>query len=60
MAGLGHLFIGNFNLLLLLNLLAGSIPGIIIGSMLASKVPEKMLQPLLACVLVVAGWRLLG
>ncbi|MEE2740302.1 MAG: sulfite exporter TauE/SafE family protein [Pseudomonadota bacterium] len=59
-AGLGHLFIGNFNLLLLLNLLAGSIPGIIIGSMLASKVPEKMLQPLLACVLVIAGWRLLG
>ncbi|MEA3543111.1 MAG: sulfite exporter TauE/SafE family protein [Pseudomonadota bacterium] len=59
-AGIGHLWIGNFNLMLLLNLLAGSIPGIIIGSMLASKVPERVLQPLLAVVLVIAGWRLLG
>ena len=59
-AGIGHLWIGNFNLMLLLNLLAGSIPGIIIGSMLASKVPERVLQPLLAVVLVIAGWRLLS
>lgn len=59
-AGMGHLWIGNFNLMLLLNLLIGSIPGIILGSMLASKVPEKVLQPLLALVLIVAGWRLIG
>lgn len=57
-AGLGHLFIGNFNLMLLLNLLIGSIPGIIIGSLLASRVSEKILQPLLAAVLIFAGWRL--
>ncbi|MCI4588652.1 sulfite exporter TauE/SafE family protein [Sphingobium sp. BYY-5] len=59
-AGMGHLWIGNFNLLLLLNLLIGSIPGIILGSMLASKVPERVLQPLLALVLLVAGWRLIS
>ena len=59
-AGIGHLWIGNFNGMLLLNLLIGSIPGIIIGSMLASKVPEKVLQPLLAFVLVIAGWRLIA
>ncbi|MCP1472079.1 hypothetical protein J3E64_003794 [Sphingobium sp. OAS761] len=59
-AGLGHLWIGNFNLMLLGNLLIGSIPGIIIGSMLASKVSERVLQPLLAVVLIVAGWRLLA
>ncbi|HAF41434.1 MAG TPA: sulfite exporter TauE/SafE family protein [Sphingobium sp.] len=59
-AGIGHLWIGNFNLMLLVNLLAGSIPGIILGSMLASKVPERILQPLLALVLIVAGWRLIG
>ncbi|NWK95297.1 hypothetical protein DM806_06390 [Sphingobium lactosutens] len=59
-AGMGHLWIGNFNLMLLLNLLIGSIPGIILGSMLASKVPERVLQPLLAVVLLVAGWRLIG
>ncbi|HUD93075.1 sulfite exporter TauE/SafE family protein [Sphingobium sp.] len=59
-AGIGHLWIGNFNLILLLNLLIGSVPGIILGSMLASKVPERVLQPLLATVLLVAGWRLIG
>ena len=59
-AGIGHLWIGNFNGMLLLNLLIGSIPGIIIGSMLASKVPEKVLQPLLAVVLIIAGWRLIA
>lgn len=59
-AGMGHLWIGNFNLMLLLNLLIGSIPGIILGSMLASKVSERILQPLLALVLLVAGWRLIG
>lgn len=59
-AGIGHLWIGNFNGMLLLNLLIGSIPGIIIGSMLASKVPEKLLQPLLAIVLIIAGWRLIA
>lgn len=59
-AGLGHLFIGNFNLMLLLNLLIGSIPGIIIGSLLASRVSEKILQPLLAAVLIFAGWRLVA
>lgn len=59
-AGFGHLWIGNFNGLLLLNLLVGSIPGIVIGSMLASKVPEKLLQRLLAAVLVIVGWRLIA
>ena len=59
-AGLGHWWIGNFNLMLRFSLLAGSIPGIIIGSMLASKVSERVLQPLLALVLIIAGWRLLG
>ena len=59
-AGIGHLWIGNFNGMLLLNLLIGSIPGIIIGSMLASKVPEKVLQSLLAIVLIIAGWRLIA
>lgn len=59
-AGIGHLFIGNFNLMLLLNLLVGSIPGIVIGSLLASRVSEKILQPLLAAVLIFAGWRLIA
>jgi uncharacterized membrane protein YfcA len=59
-AGLGHLWIGNVNPMLLLNLLAGSLPGIVIGSLLAAKATDRVLQPLLAAVLVVVGWRLIA
>lgn len=59
-AGLGHLWIGNVNPTLLVNLLAGSLPGIVIGSLLATKVSDRVLQPLLAIVLVVVGWRLIA
>ena len=58
-AGLGHLWMGNVNPTLLVNLLAGSIPGIIAGSLLASKVPNSLLQQALAIVLAFAGYRLL-
>lgn len=59
-AGLGHLWIGNVNSTLLLNLLIGSIPGIIIGSLLATRASDRVLQPLLAVILVVVGWRLIA
>ncbi|MBO9715001.1 sulfite exporter TauE/SafE family protein [Sphingomonas sp.] len=59
-AGLGHLWIGNVNGELLLNLLVGSIPGIIIGSLLASRSSDKVLSPVLAAVLLFAGWRLIA
>jgi len=59
-AGLGHLWIGNVNPVLLVNLLAGSLPGIVIGSLLATRTSDRVLQPLLAAVLVVVGWRLIA
>jgi uncharacterized membrane protein YfcA len=59
-AGLGHLWIGNVNSGLLLNLLLGSIPGIIIGSLLATRASDRVLQPLLAVILAVVGWRLIA
>ena len=59
-AGLGHLWIGNVNSTLLLNLLIGSVPGIVIGSLLATRASDRVLQPLLAIVLVVVGWRLIA
>lgn len=59
-AGLGHLWIGNVNAMLLLNLLIGSIPGIVIGSLLATRASDRVLQPLLAVILVVVGWRLMA
>jgi len=43
---------------LLASLLLGSLPGIYIGSHLSSKVPEKVLRPLLATMLLIIGARL--
>lgn len=54
-AGLGHLSLGNFDLELLLSLLAGSIPGIWVGSHLSAKIPEQFLRPILATLLLVIG-----
>jgi len=58
-AGLGHLWLGNVDSWLLLSLLTGSIPGIIIASMLANRVNERVLQASLSAVLMVVGVRLL-
>ena len=58
-AGVGHWFIGSVDLWLLLNLLIGSIPGVIVGSLLSSRAPDRLLRPALAIVLTVSGARLL-
>lgn len=57
-AGVGHLWMGNVDATLLLWLLAGSIPGIIIGSLLIHKVNERVIQTSLAGVLLIVGTRL--
>ena len=40
---------------MLLNLLAGSIPAVVLGSLLATRVPGRWIQIPLALALVVAG-----
>ncbi len=55
-AGLGHMvFLGNVNFQLLACLLAGSLPAIHIGTRLGSRLPNKVLQPILASVLMTIG-----
>lgn len=57
-AGLGHMTLGTVDLVLLGSLLLGSLPGIYIGSHLSARVPEKVLRPLLATMLLLIGIRL--
>ena len=57
-AGMGYFFIGKVDPLLLVSLLCGSIPGIIAGSFLAPKLPEKALRVVLAVVLTLVGFKL--
>lgn len=43
---------------MLLSLLIGSLPGIVIGSHLSTRAPERLLRNLLASTLVAVGVRL--
>ena len=57
-AGAGHWWIGSVDWNLLVSLLIGSIPGIAIGSYFASRVPDRVLRPVLAGTLALIGGRL--
>ena len=57
-AGAGHWWLGSVDLHMLFSLLAGSVPGIMISSHFASRVPDRVLRPLLAGTLAVVGGRL--
>ncbi|MEI9926720.1 MAG: sulfite exporter TauE/SafE family protein [Sphingomonas sp.] len=58
-AGLGHWAMGSVDFGLLASLLVGSIPGIVIGSLLSSRVPERILRPILAGTLAIVGGKLI-
>ena len=58
-AGLAHLIHGNVDLGAMGWLLLGSIPGILIGSQMTVKLPERSLRIALATVLLASGVRLL-
>jgi uncharacterized protein len=57
-AGAGHWWLGSVDLHMLVSLLIGSIPGIMISSHFASRVPDRILRPILAGTLAVVGGRL--
>ncbi len=58
-AGAGHFALGSVNLPLLGSLLVGSIPGIMVGSHLTARIPERALRPVLACTLILVGAKLI-
>lgn len=59
-AGVGHWAIGGVDWTLLGSLLLGSLPGIWLGSHVSAKVPESVLRPLLASMLVLVGGKLIS
>ena len=59
-AGIGHWFMGSVDFELLGALLVGSLPGIYLGSHLAVRIPEKVLRPSLAAILLFTGSKLLA
>ena len=57
-AGLGHWAIGSVDWTIIVSLLAGSLPGIFIGSTFAIKIPERALRLVLAATLFVVASRI--
>ncbi len=57
-AGAGHWLIGSIDWTLLISLLTGSLPGIALGSHFASRVPDRVLRPLMAGTLALVGGKL--
>lgn len=59
-AGTGHLMMGNVDFGLLGSLLVGSIPGIVVGSLVSTRAPEGLLRGVIALVLVAAGVKMMA
>lgn len=57
-AGTGHLLIGNVDGALLINLLIGSVPAVIAGAMLSSRLPHGVLRAALVVILLLVGVKL--
>ncbi|WP_098721565.1 sulfite exporter TauE/SafE family protein [Acinetobacter baumannii] len=54
-AGLGHMSAGNVDFMLLMWLLVGSIPAIIIGTLICSHMPERLIRKILGITLFALG-----
>jgi uncharacterized membrane protein YfcA len=59
-AGIGHLATGGLNYAVLISLLCGSLPGIMIASAFAPRLPDSALRIILAITLLVVAARLLS
>lgn len=58
-AGLAHLGSGNVQVSVVFSLLIGSLPGVLLGSKMNMRVPEKVLRPTLASMLMLTGLKLI-
>ena len=58
-AGIGHWLMGSVDFTLMFALLVGSIPGIIVGSLLSARSSDDLLRPVLAITLLIVAVRLL-
>lgn len=57
--GLGHLMLGNVNYSLLVNLLLGSIPGVLLGSWMSTRTPLQWVRVGLAIILTIVAIKML-
>ena len=58
-AGMGHMLSGNVDFNLLSNLLVGSVPAVLVGAWLSSRLSQVVLRRCLSAILIVIGGKLL-
>jgi len=58
-AGLGHLTLGNVNFTLLLNLLIGSVPGVLVGAVISTRAPLALIRYAIGAVLAAVALKML-
>jgi uncharacterized membrane protein YfcA len=58
-AGLGHLALGTIDVVILISLLIGSLPGICVGGILVTRIPETIVRVTLASTLAIVAIRLI-
>ncbi len=58
-ASIAQFFAGNVNLSMMAALLIGSVPGVVLGSRLAIRIPDQLLRLSMASVLLISGAKLL-
>ncbi len=59
-AALAHILYGDFQLSLTLSIIAGSIPGVVLGSVLSARAPTAVVRVVLCVVLLVSGLKLVN
>ncbi len=59
-ASAAHLIVGDVRLDVTTALLAGGIPGVVLGSLLSSRAPSSILRPFLAVILLASGLKLVN
>jgi uncharacterized protein len=59
-AGIGRWLMGSVDIGLMLGLLAGSVPGVILGSLLCGRTSDNVLRPVLAMTLLAVSVRMLA
>lgn len=59
-AATGHSFLGNVDMWLLGSLLTGSIPGIVLGSLVSGRVDDNLVRYALAAMLIVSGLKMVA
>lgn len=58
LAGISHIFLGTTNLSMAVNLLIGSIPGVLLGSRISAKLPDHVIRIGLIVMLIISAVKL--